>query len=747
MFQKISFFLLLIPAISFSQISLADLKKAGITSKDDLKSLNISDRDIEVLKQENNKTTLKETKITSVKPAKVENENVITLKSIKQKPQKEVVFGQSLFNSGAVNIQKNSDRIVPPLHYILGSGDRLSVTIWGVSQFDGEFTLDEFGNITPNLIGRISLKGKTFNQVQQILKSRFNKVYRFNSSQISINLSYSKVISVNIVGEVISPGTYSIPSINSAFNILSLAKGPNKKGSVRNISIIRNGKVVSILDVYEFMNNPNKKSFIYLENGDFLLIPTLGNVVTIQGEVIRTGKYELKEKESLAAALKFAGGFKPIANKSSISIIRQTENGKLVKSYSYEEANKIELKNGDEIVIAKNAENISNKVTVKGEVFAPGIYEFKKGESFNTLLIRTNGLTPNAYLNNAHIYRLNKSLEREVIKIDLSDTESLKKIQMSDLDEILIFNKNSFIDTTYISINGLVRHPGKVEFKNGLNLRDIITMSGGVLRQADISRIEIERIDFSKPVNDTVNYINLQVKNFASDSLFFLQPYDVINIRPLPEFKFHQTVVIKGQIKYPGAYSLVGGGVRISDIIQRAGGQTNLAYGEKAYIKRSENNIGTILLDLETVMKNQESPFNYYLRAGDSIVIPRVNDIVSISGAIGAKFIDNNENINIAFKKRKRASYYIKKYAGGYDKKANRRNVCAVTLNGQIKRSKLFGLTKPRIEKGDQIIVKYLPKKDKKDKKDRIDWNGQIESFTIKLTGIATLWILLQRVN
>ncbi|MDG1516744.1 MAG: SLBB domain-containing protein [Flavobacteriales bacterium] len=723
------------------------MKKAGISSEDDLKSLDISTSDIERLKQENSNTTEKETQETSVQPSELENEKEIVVKSTKEKIVREVVFGQSIFRSGAVNIQNNSDRIVPPLNYILGSGDRLSITIWGISQFDGEFMLDEFGNINPNLIGRISLKGKTFNQAQQIIKSRFSKVYRFNSSQISINLSYSKVISVNIVGEVVSPGTFSIPSINSAFNVLSLAKGPSEKGSVRNISIIRSGKVVSKLDVYEFMNNPNNKSFIYLKDGDFLLVPTLGNVVNIQGEVIRPAQYELKEKESLATALKFAGGFNSLANKSSISIIRQTENGRLVKSYSSAEASNVELKNGDKLIISKNAENISNKVTIKGEIFAPGIYEFKNGETFNTLLSRANGLTPNAYLKNAHIYRLNKNLEREVIQIDLSNTDNIKNIQMSDLDEIFIFNKSSFIDTTYLSINGFVRQPGKVEFKNGLTLNDLITMSGGTLPQADISRIEIERIDFSKPKSDTINYVNLQVKDFASDSKFILQPYDIINIRPLPNFRFQETVIIKGQVKYPGAYSLVGNRTQLSDIIPRAGGLNNLAYEEKAYIKRSEDNVGMILLNLKTALKNNESSSNYNLRPGDTIVIPRINDIVAISGAIGAKFVDQQEKINVAFKKGKRASYYIKKFAGGYDKKANRRNVYAITLNGKIKRSKMLGLIKPKVEKGDEIIVKYLPKKEKRAKEDRIDWNGQIENLTLKLSGVATLWVLLSRVN
>lgn len=745
--RVLSLTLVFLSYISFAQISFADLKSAGINSESDLKSLGVSQSEIDALKEEYVKSTVKTNPSTSteqvVKSTPVEKEKEIIIESQKDELISEKVYGQSIFRSGSVSIQENSDRIVPPADYVLGSGDKVSVTIWGVSQFSGEFLLDEFGNITPNLVGRINLKGKTFSQAQKILQKRFSEVYRFNSSQIAINLSYSKVISVNVVGEVVAPGTYSVPSINSAFNILTLSKGLSENGSVRNIAIVRNGKIINRLDVLEFMINPNKNSFIHLKDGDFIVVPTLENTVLINGEVVREGNYELKESETLYDLIKFSGGFTPLANKNLISIIRQTNDGKVVLTYSLEQAEEVKIQNGDQVLVGRNSARLSKKITVSGEVNSPGIFEFNEGETFDVLLKKVNGLTNQAYKKTAHIYRLNSILEREVIQISLLDSNNFKSIKIYDLDEVFIFNKINFIDTNFITLNGQVRSAGKIEYKNGITLGDALTLAGKTLPQADLARIEIERINFKVPSNDTLNYVTVLFKNLESDFDFELNPFDIVNVRALPEFKFQESIEIVGEVKYPGKYSLTGDKNKVSDLIERAGGTTNLSYGQKAYIERTEDNIGVILLDLNLALKNNKNPNNYSLRPGDKIVIPRVNNIVSLSGAIGAKYIDKKININVAYKKNKRASHYIKKHAGGYDKRAERRKVYAVTQNGQIKRTKFWGLLKPKIEKGDLIIVKSKPEKVKREKTERVNWNRVIENLTVKITGITTLYILL----
>ena len=743
-----SFLLILYSSIALSQISISDLKKAGINSENDLKRLGVSTDEISAFKQEylnsrENDSEKKDSLENSELLSPTNKEKTTVLISEKENSYPEKIYGQSIFTTGAVSIQNNSDRIKANDNYTIGSGDRISVTIWGFSEFSEDFTVDELGNIKAKLVGRINLKGRSFKDAKSIIKSKFSRVYDLNNFQIGIELSYSKVISVNIMGEVLSPGTFSVPSINSAFNLLSLAKGINNNGSVRNISIVRNGKIINTLDVYYFMNNSQKSSTVHLMDGDFIIVPTHGNLISINGEVIRNGDFEIKENETLFDLIEFAGGFNPNANFKSISIIRSTPQGKILKSFSYKESKDITLKNGDSVIVAKTSEIIKNKITVRGEVNGPGIYEFIKDETLEKLIFRANGFTRLANLNIGHIYRLNNNQETEIIQIDLSNLENIKNIKLKDLDEVLIFSKKTSLDTNYVTINGLVRNPKRFVFKTNMNLRDLLTLSGGNYPQADLSRIEIERIDFSVPKNDTMNYVKIMTKDFKKNADFKIEPFDIINIRALPEFKFQETIELRGEVKYPGAYSLAGNRVRISDVIERAGGLTAFAYGAKAYINRKEDSLGIILLDLDLVIKNKNSNFNYIMRPGDIIFIPRSNDIVSISGAIGSKFVNKEVNINVPFRKGKRASFYIKKYAGGYDVKAKKKSIYAITLNRQVKKTKFFGFVKPKIEKGDKIIVNLKPTKTKNQKVEKINWNNQIENFTVKITGLATLWILI----
>ena len=736
---------------AFTQISISSLKSAGINDAEDLKKLGISQNEIEKLKTEyladkpNDQTGVIESNDGEINEGYQKFENIETpqlqLKS-QVEPEEELIYGHSIFRNGSVNIQNNSDRIKASDNYLIGSGDILNITIWGFSEFSNDFTVDELGNISPKLVGRINLKGKSFKTAKSIISSRFSKVYDLKNSQIAIDLSYSKVIAINVMGDVVSPGTYSVPSINSAFNIISLAKGPNEKGSVRNIAVIRNGKIIEQLDIYNFISNPSKSTFYHLLDGDFIFIPAHGNIVSIDGEVIRKGKFEIKENETLSDLIKFAGGFNSLANQSSINIIRNTIQGRVMKSYSFDEASSVVLQNGDEVFVSTISSIISKKISVSGEVNNPGVFEFSKNESVFNLIKKVNGLTPQAYLKIAHIYRLNKKMNRKIIAVDLNNTKLLKRTLLEDLDEVHVFNKTNFLDTNYVQITGLIRNPGNKIFKNNMSLKDLFTLSDGALPQANLNRIEIERINFSLSKNDTTNYMSIITKNYRTDADFELQPYDIINVRSLPNFKFHQSIKIKGEVNYPGNYSLANNHIKTSDIIKRAGGLTNLAYGQKAYIYRTEDSIGLILLDLKLVLKNENSQFNYVLRPGDEIIVPKVNDIVSISGAIGAKFVNDN-NINVPFTKRKSATYYLKKYAGGYDKKADKKHVYVITLNGQVKQSKVWGIKKPKVEKGDKIVIKYKPQSGQNKNREKINWNSQIESLTIKLTGITTLWILV----
>ena len=253
-----------------AQLSLSALKNAGIKSEQDLLNLGVSKSEINKLKSEfktDQSSNIQSSNIqvdTSRIRGEVINEPVVSVKQ-NDSPVNTLseLYGSNIFKKAFINLKENSDRIVPPSNYKLGSGDRISITIWGTSEFSNEFTLDQFGNISPNKVGRINLKGKSFSNAQKIIRSRFSNFYNFNSSNIAIDLTFSKIIAINVVGEVNAPGTYSVPSINSAFNILSLAGGVNKLGTLRDIEIIRNGEQVATLDVYQFLTNPKKFTHTY----------------------------------------------------------------------------------------------------------------------------------------------------------------------------------------------------------------------------------------------------------------------------------------------------------------------------------------------------------------------------------------------------------------------------------------------------------------------------------------------------
>lgn len=742
-----------------SQISLSALKGAGIKSESDLKRLGVSNSEIDKIKKEyfgakadqsSGDKNKGENKVKGFDKEPVKTETPIKLVSEKEEEEKGI-YGHSIFRNGSVSIQKNSDRIKAKSSYILGTGDRINVSIWGFSEFSDVFDIDDLGYISPKLVGKINLKGKSFKKAKQIIKSRFANVYDLKNSQISIELSYSKVISVNVVGEVKKPGTYSIPSINSAFNILSLTGGPTKIGSVRNIEIVRNGKGIATLDVYHFMESSSNKSSVFLMDGDFIVVHPIQNVVTVSEGVKRPGLYEMKKKETISDLLRFSGGLTAKANTESLSLYRTGPVGKVLTTYNIKDQSNIVLKDGDNISLFELSQHVYNQVSIRGEINSPGVYEYKKGDKISSIIKKANGVNDHSFLELAHLYRQNDNLTKTIIPIEISkilkNNNGPEDIEIKQYDEILIFNKNSFVDSLFVKVTGYVRNNGDYYHREGMTVKDLVLLTGGLLLEADSSRIEIERINYRKRKDESVNYVDIITINMEEAGEFKVEPFDIINFRMLPEFKYQELIQIEGEVKYPGFYSLTGDGVRVSNILNRAGGPTVLSFLERSYIERIEDSLGVILLDLNKVIKDEKSTYNYRLRPGDKIVVPKVNDIISISGAIGSKFIDMEPKINVAYHKGKRASYYVKKFAGGYGKDANKFSVYVITHNGQVKESKLYGLIKPKVNMGDKVVVNYKQPKKENPNSVKINWNSAIENITIKLTGLATLYVLMSNIQ
>ena len=742
------------------QVDISTISDLGIKSEQDLKDKGLSSAEITTLKQEylsgnlnGSKPAKKDLAIQTEIPLK-KNPNPLNQpnhfnhnKEANKIDLTSQMYGKNIFTDGSVTIKSNSDRIKAPDDYILGTGDVLSIVIWGASEFSSTFSLDEYGNITPSLVGRISLKGKRFVDAKKIIKSSFGRVYDLRNSQISIEISYSKVININIAGEVKNPGTYTIPSINSAFNFLSLAGGISDLGSLRNIKIIHTNGNMELLDVYSYLLNPVNFKHKYLKDGDFIIVPTIKNIVEISG-VRRSMKYELKTKESLNDLLFFCGGISPKKDKRLVHVERLQDSGIELLDVWQKEFNSFTLRDGDKLKFYPADQSLINSVTIKGSIASPGKYAYEKEENISELIDRSGGVIPNSIIETCHIYRLNKLGYREIIRFNMEQVLKSGKtsIKIEPHDIIYLFDQRTLKHERNVRITGKVENPDTYKFVENLQLEDLILLAGGTKLHADKSKIDIERIIFDDLENSYTKQIEINLNKVKG---FELMPFDIVHIRRLPEFSFQKLITINGEVKYPGNYSISSKTVKLSDLLKRAGGVTKEAFLEGGFITRTEDSIGLVIVKLKDVLKSDDSKYNYILQPGDIISIPKTSNTVCITGEIGFTYQneDGERKISCPYTPGKRAGYFIHNYGGGFNKNANKRDVYVIHQNGLVEDSRCFGFLRPKIQKGDLVRVKIKPDIAKKEKEDRVDWNRTIESLSVKITGLATLWVLVQRIN
>jgi protein involved in polysaccharide export with SLBB domain len=773
MFKKLFIFLILSNLFVFAQIpsQLQGISPSSV-SKSDLDTYGVSQSDVErILKQYGG------TPSTPSAPAKNETvkEVVVDKESTKEEevkptdspaPNKDndpYVYGRDLFNNKNLKVYESATHIKAPSNYILGVADEITVNIWGYSEHSGVYRIDDDGAIQPKIVGKIYLKGNTFAQAQQIIKSRFSTSYDLANSQISIELNYSKVIRVNIVGEVKNPGTYSVPAINSVFNILSLAGGINKNGTVRNIEVKRAGKTVKVLDVYAFLKNPSFENDFFLMENDFIVVNNIGNVVELKGKVKRQELYELKPNEGIIELLEYSGGILSSAYTEYITLYRYQDNKDILIEVPYAELVKTKknflLKDGDRIEVKNIPSETRNRVEISGEVNLSGSFLYTKGMTVKDLIIRAEGLKTSAFLEKAIIRRIKEDFTIEKIEININnELAGITTTVLNEFDKITIASKKDFNDEFNVQIIGSVRNPNKFEYSENYTLADLLFMAGGVLPEADLTKVEITRkYDFKTKTalgKQTVETIEIDSDIISEKNKSYkLLPGDVVMVRKNPMFKENDFVTIEGEIKYPGTYIISAKDEKISDLLARAGGLTDWAFLEGAYIERTKVIDGDAftVLDLKKLIDGGEKRFDYIIRAGDKIVIPRTQDFIKLSGAVRFPKVAQFGTINIPVHNDKNARFYVNKYGGGFDKNAKKSKIYVESPGGQAKRTINFGLFKiyPKVRVGDHIYIDYKEEKIKKEKdeKDKIDWTRVIESTSTKLTGIATFYLLLQRIT
>lgn len=681
------------------------------------------------------------------------------------------IYGHQWFSYNNIQFFEKATDVKAPDNYIISIGDELTVSVFGISYYNEALKVDSRGAINPKGIGigPINLKGQEFGKAKQLIKSKFSQYFDMANNEFAVTLSYARVINVNIVGEVVNPGSYKIPAVNSAFNALKVAGGVNEIGSVRNIQVKRNGKLIKTLDVYEFLNNPNSKLDFYLEDNDYIFVGSSTKVVNITGEVKRSMRYEVTAKETLQDLISYAGGLTSQAYTKLIRVTRTSDDGTQVKiiSVSLDSLNKNKkqflLQDGDQIEVGSKSNELKAFVEIQGSVNFPGKFEYIEGERISDLVKKANGTRFESLLERAYLIRLRPDLTKEYVAINLKQIIANPKsdfdLTLKKGDLIRIASNKDFSDVLKVEALGAFRIPSSIEYSKGMTLGDLMFIAGGLKMEADILHLEISRISFftdeykpgeSSRVLIKVIQVGKDIRISDDQMAMPLSPYDQVFARVVPDFEYQQNFSLTGEVKYPGLYALESKEERLDAIINRAGGLNRFAFPEGATLYRPDLPGGYIVMNLKDALKNKDSKYNYVIKAGDVINVPRVIDFVAIRGDVEYLQVVDQEQVNAPFVKGKRADYYIKEFANGYTKTALKKKTYVVDNNAKVSRTKNYLLFKvyPKVKKGATIYAVTKPEKRKKSEPSKpIDWNKAISDLTVKLTGIVTLMILLQSLN
>lgn len=662
------------------------------------------------------------------------------------------IFGAELFSNGSITFEPDM-RMATPKGYVIGPDDQLLLDITGDNLASYKLNVSPEGYINLEYVGRIQVGGLTIEQATNKIRSSMAGTYpalKSGRSQIALNLGNIRSIKVIINGEVNKPGTYTLPSLATVFNALYASGGPNERGSFRNIQVIRNNRIVSTIDVYDFLVNGFQTGNVRLQDQDVIYVPVYQTRVDVQGEVKRSAIFEALPHETFVDILKFAGGFSDAAYTARIKVLQNTPTERRVVDIPASDFSGYHAKNGDRITVEPILDRYENKVAINGAVFRPGNYELTKGLTLSQLIKQADGLKEDAFMNRGYIMRLNVDNTSSILPFNVADVVkpgSESDIMLQREDVVNISSIFDLRDEYKVTISGEVRNPGIFGYADNMTVKDLIQMAGGFNEGASPDNIEIARRIKTTDLNQKtaplseVFRISLDKGLNITDSGFALQPFDVVIIRSREGYMSQQQVNIIGEVLHPGIYTIQSKDERISDIIKRAGGLTAFAYAKGASLKRgpsgsagsynplgdadeeklrnlnmarlnqkgadssaislSANNSFSNLvgIELEKILKTPYSKFDLLLENGDEIRIPTQLQTVKVTGEV-------LRPISVAYLPGKPFKYYINS-AGGFSRRAFRRGSFVSYPNGAVAATKkpLFVNNYPAITPGSEISV------------------------------------------
>lgn len=681
--------------------------------------------------------------------------------------QENQVFGRNIFNTRNLTFEPSVNLATPP-NYRLGPGDEVIIDIWGTSQNTIRQQISPDGTINIEKIGPVSLSGMTVSEANGYLKRVLGKTYSGldapdGTLEIRLTLGNTRTIQINVMGEVVQPGTYALSSFSTVFHALYRAGGVSNIGSLRNVQVTRNGKTVAKVDVYDFIMKGKTQDDIRLQEGDVIIVPAYEALVQISGNVKRPMKFEMKKNETLATLINYAGGFSADAYTRSLRVVRQNGEEYEINTVKEIDYSAYPMRNGDVVTAEAILNRFTNKLEVRGAVYRPGIYQLN-GEinTVRALVNEAKGLTGDAFTNRAVLQREREDLTTEIISVDVRSimAGTSPDIPLQKNDILYIPSIHDLEDRGDVAIFGEVAKPDSYSYSDNMTLEDLIIRAGGLRESASTVRVDVSRrIKDSKSTASTDSIG--QMFTFAlkdgfvidGEQGFTLQPYDQVFVRRSPGYQAQQNVRVTGEVIFGGTYAMTTTEERLSDLVKKAGGATPKAYLRGAKLIRVANDeekkrmrdvinlmnrqfgeammdsLGirvedtfSVGIDLEKAMAKPGSEYDLVLREGDVLDVPKMNNTVKVNGAV---MMPNT----VGYLSDKNANYYLDQ-AGGYALNAKKSKKFVIYMNGQVARIK--SRSKDKIEPGCEIIVPS-----KKNKKVNV---GEILGYASSFGSLATMF-------
>ncbi len=695
---------------------------------------------------------------------------------------KQQVFGRNIFNNKMLTFEPALN-VPTPSDYRLGAGDQVIIDVWGASQttFNGNISPD--GTVTLEGVGPVSLAGMTVAEANKNLKRQLGQYYA--DSDINLTVGQIRSIQVQVMGEVVTPGTYTLSALSSAFNALYAAGGINEIGTLRDIKVYRRGKIISTIDVYDYILNGNIAGDVRLADNDVIVVGPYDCLVNIDGKVKRPMYYEMKESESVGRLLDYAGGFTGDAFRDNVRLVRKSGREHTIHTVGEFEMNGFHLKDGDSLYVDAVIPRFSNKAEVRGAVFHPGMFQMDGNiQTVRQLIKAADGLREDAFVTRAVMHRQKDDLTFEMLPVDVKGIMegTVADVPLRKNDVLFIPSMTEMRGERTFVISGEVNYPGKYHYADKTSIEDLILQAGGLTDAASHAKVDVYRriidvnaVTDNEKMAETFTFHLRDGFVIGEKEEFFLQPYDEVVVRRSPMYEAQRKVTVAGAVNFTGEYVMLHTGYRLTDLLRDAGGLTTMAYVKGARLRRNyteeelnqraiqqeesqielyENSLKTgsdfdmerakalmdmkqdkdktyiVAIDLEKAMAKPGSIADVLLREGDVLDIPQFSSMIKISGEV-------QNPISVGYVEGKSLKYYINK-AGGYSDNARKKKTYAIYMNGST--DELGRRAKRGIQPGCEIVVPARPQKERMSSSEILTIGTSTASIATMVATLVTLF-------